>query len=174
MNKALDPLVAQFAQHVATRDDPPPYVPPRQDREAILERLDAALRQLGVRLRNRRATLARLCLALAPQPRATAAQLAQELVLSRQTVWMAMGLLLPPGLVANDKEGRNRYYRYTRAGEDWLLPLLTGEAAVGRGSGALGCEAIGVKNGRRVSGGGGQCLTRDETALGVVPLFLAD
>lgn len=113
MKSVPDPLVAQFAQHVATRDEPPPYVPPRQDREAILERLDAALLQLGVRLRNRRHTLA---------------QLAAELDLTRQTVWMAMCLLLPPGLVAYDPEGRNRYYRFTRAGEDWLLPLLTGEA----------------------------------------------
>jgi hypothetical protein len=128
MKPVPDPLVALFAQHVATRDDPPAYVPPRQDREAILERLDGALQLVGVRLRNRRATLARLCLALAPQPARTAAQLADELGLSRQTVWLAMGLLLPPGLLAYEREGRSRYYRFTRAGEDWLLPLLTGEA----------------------------------------------
>ena len=128
MRATPDPLVAQFAQHVATRDVPAPYVPPRQDREAILERLDAALRQLGVRLRNRRLTLARLCLALAPPPRATAAQLAAELGLTRQTVTQALAALLPPAYVAYEPVGRNRYYRYTRAGEDWLLPLLTGEA----------------------------------------------
>lgn len=128
MATATDPLVTRFAQRVATRDDPAPHVPPRQDREAILERLDAALRLIGVRLRNRRHTLARLCLALAPQPRATAVQLAAELGLTRQTVVMAMAMLLPPCYVAYEPEGRNRYYRYTRAGEDWLLPLLTGEA----------------------------------------------
>ena len=103
-------------------------MPPRQDREAILARLDTALRQLRVRLRNRPHTLARLCLALAPQPRATAATLAAELGLTRQTAAEALRLLLLPGLVAYEPEGRNRYYRFTRAGEDWLLPLLTGEA----------------------------------------------
>lgn len=140
-----DPLVARFAQRVATRDDPAPYVPPRQDREAILERLDAALRLLGVRLRNRRHTLARLCLALAPQPRATAVQLAAELEITRQTVTQAMSRLLAPGLLAYEPEGRHRYYRFTRAGEDWLLPLLTGEA--GRSSASslkpIGSSSIG-------------------------------
>ncbi|MBF9220402.1 helix-turn-helix domain-containing protein [Hymenobacter ruricola] len=126
---AIDPLVARFAEHVATRDDPPPYVPPRQDREAILERLDTALRALGVRLRNRRHTLAQLCVALAGHPKATAVQLAEEVGFVRQTVTMALAVLLPPGYVAYEKKGRNRYYRYTRAGEDWLLPLLTGEVA---------------------------------------------
>ncbi|MDO7873906.1 hypothetical protein Q5H93_04110 [Hymenobacter sp. ASUV-10] len=129
MEPIPDPLVTQFARHVATRDDPPPYVPPRQDREAILQRLDAELRRLGVRLSNRRLTLARLCLALAPHPRRTSVQLADELALSRQTVVAAMALLLPPGYVVYEKVGRHRYYRYTRAGEDWLLPLLTGEPA---------------------------------------------
>ena len=129
MEPTPDPLVTQFARHVATRDDPPPYVPPRQDREAILLRLDAELRRLGVRLRNRRLTLARLCLALAPHPRRTSVQLADELALSRQTVVAAMALLLPPGYVVYEKVGRHRYYRYTRAGEDWLLLLLTGEPA---------------------------------------------
>lgn len=124
-----DPLVAQFAQQVATRDDPAPYVPPRLDREAVLERVEAALQPLGVRLRNRRNTLARLCLALAPGPRRSAVQLAAELNLTRQTVAMAMAMVLPSGYVAYEWEGRNRYYRFTRAGEDWLLPLLTGEAA---------------------------------------------
>jgi hypothetical protein len=128
-------LVAQFARHVATRDDPAPYVPPRQDREAILERLDVALRQLGVRLRNRRLTLARLCLALAPQPRANAVQLAAALGLSRQTVAQALAVLLPPAYVACEPVGRNRYYRFTRAGEDWLLPLLTGAPAPAAGAG---------------------------------------
>ena len=126
MNLTDDPLVDLFAQKVATRDDPPPYVPPRQDRAAILERVDAALRPLGVRLRNRRHSLAQLCLALAPHPRRTAVELAAAVGLSRQTATAAMALLLPPGLVAYEKEGRHRYYRFTRAGEDWLLPLLTG------------------------------------------------
>ena len=129
MKPTNDPLVDLFAQKVATRDDPPPYVPPRRDRAAILERVDAALRTLGVRLRNRRHSLAQLCLALAPHARRTAVELSTEVGLSRQTATAAMALLLPPGLVAYDKEGRNRYYRYTRAGEDWLLPLLTGGSA---------------------------------------------
>jgi hypothetical protein len=127
MEPTPDPLVARFAQHVATRDDPPPYVPPRQDREAILERLDAELRRLRVRLSNRRLTLARLCLALAPHPRRTSVQLAADLGVTRQTAVAAMALLLPPGYVVYEKEGRHRYYRFTRTGEDWLLPLLTGE-----------------------------------------------
>ncbi|WP_046242615.1 helix-turn-helix domain-containing protein [Hymenobacter terrenus] len=74
----------------------------------------------------RRHTLAQLCLALAPYPRRTAAQLADELGFSRQTVVMALALLLPPGFIAYEKAGRNRY---TRLGEDWLLLLLTGEPA---------------------------------------------
>lgn len=129
MKRTDDPLVDLFARKVATRDDPAPYVPPRQDRAAILERVEAALRPLGVRLRNRRHTLAQLCLALAPHPRRTAVQLAEELGLSRQTAALALALLRPLGLVAYDKEGRNRYYRFSRAGEDWLLPLLTGAPA---------------------------------------------
>lgn len=129
MKATHDPLVDLFAQRVATRDDPAPYVPPRQDRAAILERVEAALLVLGVRLRNRRHTMAQLCLALAPHPRRTALQLADELALNRQTVTAALAALLPPALLAYEKEGRNRYYRITRAGEDWLLPLLTGEAA---------------------------------------------
>jgi hypothetical protein len=127
MTPTPDPVVDLFAQKVATRDDPAPYVPPRQDRAAILERVETALHTLGVRLRNRRHTLARLCLALAPHPRRTAVQLAEELALHRQSVTLAMPRLLAPGLVAYEKEGRHRHYRFTRAGEDWLLPLLTGE-----------------------------------------------
>jgi len=129
MESQNDPLVDLFAQKVANRDVPAPYVPPRQDRAAILERVETALHVLGVRLRNRRRTLARLCLALAPHPRRTAVQLADELALHRQTVTLALPRLVGPGLMAYDKEGRNRYYRFTRAGEDWLLPLLTGETA---------------------------------------------
>ena len=129
MSSKPDPLVQLFAHHVATRDAPPAPAPARQDREAILDRLDAALHRLGVRMGNRRATLARLCLALAQQHRATAAQLAAEVGRSRQATWRAMAELLPPGLVSYTEEGRNTYYRFTRAGEDSLLPLLTGEPA---------------------------------------------
>ena len=129
MSSAPDPLVAQFARHVATRDEPPPVVPPRQDRAAVLARVEAALLALGVRLRNRRHTLALLCLGLAPHPRRTAAQLADAQGTSRQNVVLALARLLPPGYVAYEKAGRHRYYRFTRAGEDWLLPLLTGEPA---------------------------------------------
>ncbi len=127
---APDPLVAQFAHHVATRDEPP-AAPPRQDREAIIARLDAALLGLGVRLRNRRHTLARLCLALAPHPGRTAAELAAAEGMSRQNVVLALARLLPTGQVAYEKQGRHRRYRFTRAGEDWLLPLLTGAPAAG-------------------------------------------
>ncbi|SHL47633.1 winged helix-turn-helix domain-containing protein [Hymenobacter psychrotolerans] len=123
-----DPLVADFARRVATRDEPPPYVPPRQDRAAIEERLDhALLRDVGVRLRNRRHTTVQLLLALLPHEQQTGVQLADAIGVARPTAVQALQKLVAAGLLDYPKTGRHRHFRITRAGQDWLLPLLTGE-----------------------------------------------
>jgi hypothetical protein len=131
MSLPTDPLVTRFAQRVAARDAPPP--PPRQDRAAILERLITALAGLGVRLRNRRLTTARLCLALVADSPLTAVQLAAAENLCRQTVVQALAPLQRQGYVSYTKAGRFRRFGFTRAGEDWLLPLLTGVPASAAG-----------------------------------------
>lgn len=125
-----DPLVADFAHRVATRDEPPPYVPPRQDRTAIEQRLDyALLNDAGVRLRNRRHTTVQLLLALLPHEQQTGTQLAHATGVAHPTAVQALQKLVAAGLLSYQKTGRHRHFRITRAGQDWLLPLLIGEPA---------------------------------------------
>ena len=121
---------AAFAARVATRDNPPPPPPLPRDRAAVETRVAASLlRAHDVRNKRLRRTLAGFCYGLLAEPRRTAENLSGELACTRQTAAQAAARLIRLGLLAAQPEGRHRYYALTRAGEDWLLPLVTGETA---------------------------------------------
>ena len=123
-------VVAAFAARVATRDNPPPPPPLPRDRESVLGRVAAAfLHDHNVRNKRLRRTLAGFCYGLLGQPERAAADLAQEIGCVRQTAAQAASLLIGLDLFVARPAGRRRFYGLTRAGEDWLLPLVVGPAA---------------------------------------------
>lgn len=124
---ADDQLIDDFVHRVLTRDTPPPPPPLPRDRESILTRVAASLLQrYDVRNKRLRRTLAGCCHALLAQPRRSSANLARELGCARQTAAQAAALLIELGLFEAQIEGRHHYYRLSRPGEDWLLPLVAG------------------------------------------------
>lgn len=121
-------LVEQFADRVARRDLPVEPEPLAFDEESLLQRLMRALHtRLQQRDPRRRRLLAQACLALMAQPQLGTPVLQQRLGCSAGNVPRVMNELLEAGLAVRDHAGRQRPYRFTRAGEDWVLAVVKGE-----------------------------------------------
>lgn len=120
-------LLAAFEQRVLTRDVPPPVL---FDAASVQARLRAALR---VRLRQRDSrrlrSVALICynFLAAPLQLSTNPALADALGLSASGLSRTWAELREAGLVERTNLGRQRGYRLSRAGEDWLLAMVKGE-----------------------------------------------
>lgn len=120
-------LLAAFEQRVLTRDIPPPVL---FDAASVQARLRAALR---VRLLQRDSRRLRgvvlICynFLAAPLQLSTDPALAEALGLSPSGLSRTWSELREAGLVERANLGRQRGYRLSRAGEDWLLAVVKGE-----------------------------------------------
>lgn len=125
----LKTLADQFLARVARRDvaDPPP--PPAQTPEAVAARVDAWLRaQHRVRDQRSRHALTQMLLVLVQQPEASTATLQAAAGLGPRSgarTTLRLGAL---GLTEWYYRARTRCHRLTRAGEDALVPVVTGAA----------------------------------------------
>jgi len=123
-------LVAAFEQRVLTRDEPK-VIPLRFDPASVQQRLQAALRQRLPRQRDPRRLhkLAVVCYGFVPQPtrHSTDPALYEALACTPACLLDVWAELRTAGLVERFHQGRARYYRLTRAGEDWLLSVVKGQ-----------------------------------------------
>lgn len=125
-----DELAATFARRVAERDVVRPPAPPSQTPAAIEGRLQHWLQTThGVRDSRSRSRLAQLLLLLLAQPEASTAALQQASGLGPRMAAIALLRLAGWGLVAWEQRRHTRYHRLSRAGEDALLAVVTGEPA---------------------------------------------
>jgi hypothetical protein len=126
-------LVAAFEQRVLTRDEPR-VEPLRFDAASVQARLARALRpRLGQDDPRRLHALAVLCYGFlaAPVQLSTDAALVAALGRSASGLARTWRELRDGGLVERHSVSRQRGYRLTRAGEDWLLAVVKGEDANG-------------------------------------------
>ena len=125
-----DELAATFARRVAERDVVRPPKPLSQTPAAIGGRLDHWLQTThAVRDSRSRSRLVRMLLLLLAQPEASTAALQQASGLGPR---MAANALLRLGswhLVAWEQRRHTRYHHLSRAGEDALLVVVTGQSA---------------------------------------------
>jgi DNA-binding transcriptional ArsR family regulator len=134
MNPDISPeaaTLAAFEQRVLTRDEPRVPAPPPLDAASVQERLRRALRQrLGQRDPRRQRTLAIIChrFLAVPEQHSTDAWLVETLGLAPVSLTRSWRELRESGLVELVPAGRRRAYRLSRAGEDWLLAVVKGEA----------------------------------------------
>lgn len=123
---------AAFEQRVLTRDVPR-REPVRFDAASVQQRLAVALGQGRARRRDPRRLrkLALLCHSFVAQPaqHSTDPVLMTALACSSAALLDVWAELRAAGLVERYHQGRARYYRLTRAGEDWLLAVVKGEPA---------------------------------------------
>lgn len=120
-------VATQFAQRVAQRDVPPEPAPLRFDAYSVQERLQAALRSKRKGLTApRRAELAQLLYQFLTTPVLDSTAHARG-DRTRGRDWLT---LMELELVERLHAGRQRRYRLSRAGEDWLLAVVQGTAAV--------------------------------------------
>ncbi len=121
-------IVTAFEHRVATRDEPKAE-PLLFDAASVQERLRRALR---VRLRQRDPRrlrrLASICYHFLAAPTQLSTDPAVALSLSPSALTRTWRELREAGLVELVPAGRQRGYRLTRAGEDWLLAVVKGEA----------------------------------------------
>lgn len=121
---STDPVLAKFAQRVATRDEPAPLL---MTPEAVQERLGRALgERLGTRDPRRRRTLGRMAHALMAEVWQTNAQLATAAGITPQAAQRVADGLIKAGLLEAYRDKNTRVQRLSRAGEDWLLPRAQG------------------------------------------------
>ena len=128
-NVPLQGLAADFASRVARRDiaDPPP--PPGQTPEAVAARVDAwLLARHRVRDQRARHALAAMLLLLVRQPDASTGALQAAAGLGPRSGARSTLRLGALGLTEWFYRARTRCHRLTRAGEDMLLPVVTGAA----------------------------------------------
>jgi DNA-binding MarR family transcriptional regulator len=124
-------LLAAFERRVLTRDEPPVPEPLRFDAASVQARIGAALGQhLRQRDPLRQRSLAGICYRFlaAPTQFSAAPELAGALGLSASALVRTWRELHAAGLVEAVPAGRRRCYRLSRAGEDWLLAVVKGEA----------------------------------------------
>lgn len=128
MSPAADSLPATLAallsERIARRDDP---VVPDQTATAVAARFDEWLRTTHhLRDPRRRRCLTQMLLLLLAQPEAGTEALHAAGGVGPRSGARAMRQLADWGLTTHTyREGR-RYHRLTRAGEDALLPVVTG------------------------------------------------
>ncbi len=121
-------LIAAFAERLRTRDEPVPLL---FDETSVAQRITQALRQrLHQRHRPRLHKLTTVCYRFLAQPTQVSTDPALLAALdcpadTLAEVWRELRLA---GLVAYQPAGHRRSYRLTRAGEDWLLAVVRGEA----------------------------------------------
>lgn len=122
--------MAAFEQRVLTRDVPR-VEPLRFDAASVRQRLETALRQRLPQQRDRRRLrkLALVCYGFVAQPtqHSTDPGLTAALGCSAAGLLDVWAVLRTGGLVERFHGGHARYYRLTRAGEDWLLAAVKGE-----------------------------------------------
>lgn len=123
----LDPAVAAFADRLRTRDQPV-VVPLRFDRASVEARLAAGLiaRFPGLQRETYR-LLARLLYGFLTERRRSTAALAEELLRNETSILRRLRPLLQNGLLertTQSTDARQKVFRLTRAGEDWLQTLV--------------------------------------------------
>lgn len=123
-----DELVRQLEARIARRDLPPVPAPDTFTPERTVERLAAHLSAL-LPARNRRGLLtqARMCYAFLAHETRTPPQLAAAGGVSRVAGSYAHGRLVSCGLLTGSWLNRQRQFRLTRFGEDWLLAVVRNE-----------------------------------------------
>jgi len=120
-------LIDKFVHRVATRDEPIPIL---FDAESVRARLREALRQrLGQENSRRLAVLTVLCYEFLEQPMQQGTAPALQALTGRtaSSLSRAWGELRAAGLVTCRRSGIGYAYRLTRAGEDWMVPVVKGE-----------------------------------------------
>ena len=126
-------LAADFAARVALRDVLAPPVPLSQTPEAIAGRVDDWLRSRhGMRDVRSRTALTQMLLLLLARPEASTAALHTAAGQGPRSGARATLRLHGWGLTTWQNRARTRYHRLTRAAEDALLAVVTGQAADGR------------------------------------------
>ena len=116
-------VVAGFARRVALRDVPPEPEPLRFDALSVQQRIHAAFRRKKPALTTpRRTALVQICYRFLTEPvlDSTAHPGASR---TRSRDWQ---LLVALRFVQREHVGRQRRYRLSRAGEDWLLAAVQG------------------------------------------------
>lgn len=120
-------LIERFAHRIATRDEPPPIF---FDADSVRARLRQALRQrLGQSEPRRLTVLTLLCYEFLAQPELLGTSPALQALTGRtaSSLSRAWVELRDAGLVTCRRQGIGYAYRLTRAGEDWMLPVVKGE-----------------------------------------------
>lgn len=122
-------LIEQFAQRVANRDTPAP-APDRFAQPQVEARIAGAVgRHLGITDKRRLRNLGRMLFLFLAQPRLTTPEMAAQLKMHRHTVGINANLLTDGGIFADGWHRNLHWYSLSRAGEDWLLPIVKDEAA---------------------------------------------
>lgn len=125
-------VLAAFEQRLLTRDEPIIPAPLPCDAESVQQRLRRALRlHLKQRDPRRLRTLALICYRFlaAPVQLSTAPALVEALGILPGALTQNWRELRESGLVDMLSVGRQRQYRLSRMGEDWLLAVVKGAAA---------------------------------------------
>ena len=122
----LDPGVAAFARRLTTRDLPPE--PPRLDRASVEGRIAAGLRlRYPKRQRAFFPFLARVLYGFFEKPAWDTYDLSRAHQRNETTIRRLFRPLLAEGLLERVTSTRNSHYKFfrlTRAGEDWLQTLV--------------------------------------------------
>jgi predicted transcriptional regulator len=114
--------VAQFAERVARRDTLTTPDPRRFEPDQVVARLTLALRRL-LGLRQGAASPARMCYAFLEASELATPALIAAAGLGTIAGHRVVRRLRKAGLLAYRSQRRDRYYRLTRFGEDWLLAV---------------------------------------------------
>jgi hypothetical protein len=128
-------VVAGFARRVATRDVPPPRPADFFEPTVVQGRIEVALRRrVGIRRVERVRNLSRLCYALMQMPSLNGPELEILLEVGTVTVGRLTRQLRTAGLLTVSETGWPRDYSLSRAGEDWLLPVVDPDGAAAAGA----------------------------------------
>lgn len=122
------PLIEQFAQRIANRDAPAPD-PDRFTQPRVEARIAAAAaRRLGITDKRRLRSMSRMLFLFLAHPRLTTPEMAGLLGMHRHAVGINANLLADAGVFAHGWHRNLHWYRLSRAGEDWLLPIVRDES----------------------------------------------